>query len=248
MPAEDQLPPRAAARAVMDGAEGDLSQQLVRPAASYARLPEPSRARAQKAESSAVRLPTPVPELESFNGLGGFADTGREDVIRLHAAAGLIPPSPWVNVVAHPTFGFAGSDLGTGFTWSENSHDNRLTPWRNDPVIDPQGEAIYFRDDESGRVWSATPLPAGRGQPYTIRHGQGYSVYEHARDGIESRLRVYVAAAEPVKVFQIALRKTSSRRRQLTVTIYAEWVLGENRDRTALHIVTRREPTTCWPC
>jgi cellobiose phosphorylase len=149
-----------------------------------------------------------------------------------------------VTVVAHPTFGFAGSDLGTGFTWSENSHDNRLTPWRNDPVIDPQGEAIYFRDDESGRVWSATPLPAGGGQPYTVRHGQGYSVYEHARDGIESRLRVYVAAAEPVKVFQIGLRNASNRRRQLTVTIYAEWVLGENRDRTALHIVTRREPTT----
>ena len=244
MPAEDQLLLRAAARAVMDGAEGDLNQQLVRPAASYSRLPEPSRTRPQKSEPPAVRLPTPVAELESFNGLGGFADAGREYVIRLHPGAGQIPPSPWVNVVAHPTFGFAGSDLGTGFTWSENSHDNRLTPWRNDPVIDPQGEAIYFRDDESGSVWSATPLPAGGGQPYTVRHGQGYSVYEHVRDGIESRLRVYVAAAEPVKVFQIALRNASSRRRQLTVTIYAEWVLGENRDRTALHIVTRREPTT----
>ena len=134
-----------------------------------------------------------------------------------------------MNVVAHPTFGFASSDLGTGFTWSENSHDNRLTPWHNDPVSDPQGEAIYFRDDDSARVWSATPLPAGGGQSYTIRHGQGYSVYEHARDGIESRLLVSVAAAEPVKVFQITLRNTSTRRRHVSVTIYAEWVLGENR-------------------
>ncbi len=83
---------------------------------------------------------------------------------------------------------------GTGFTWSENSHDNRLTPWRNDPVSDPPGEAVFIRDDDSGRFWSATPLPAGGGQPYTVRHGQGYSVYEHARDGIESRLRVFVAA------------------------------------------------------
>ena len=184
------------------------------------------------------------PDLESFNGLGGFADDGREYVIRLHPNAGAIPPAPWVNVVAHPTFGFAASDLGTGFTWSGNSHDNRLTPWRNDPVSDPQGEAVFLRDEESGRVWSATPLPAGGGQPYTIRHGQGYSVYEHARDGIESRLRLYVAAAEPVKVFQITLRNTSNRRRQVSVTIYAEWVLGENRERTGLHIVTRREPTT----
>ncbi len=186
-----------------------------------------------------------MPELESFNGLGGFADAGREYVIRLHPGAGQIPPSPWVNVVAHPTFGFAGSDLGTGFTWSENSHDNRLTPWRNDPVIDPQGEAIYFRDDESGSVWSATPLPAGGGQPYTVRHGQGYSVYEHVARW--DRVSASASTSPPpsrVKVFQIALRNASSRRRQLTVTIYAEWVLGENRDRTALHIVTRREPTT----
>ncbi len=192
----------------------------------------------------ATRRPLAPPDLEAFNGLGGFADDGREYVIRLHPNAGAIPPAPWVNVVAHPTFGFAASDLGTGFTWSGNSHDNRLTPWRNDPVSDPQGEAVFLRDEDSGRVWSATPLPAGGGQPYTIRHGQGYSAYEHARDGIESRMRVYVAAAEPVKVFQIALRNTSNRRRQVSVTIYAEWVLGENRDRTGLHIVTRREPTT----
>jgi len=245
MPAEDQLLLRAAARAVMDGTEGGLNQQLVRPTASYARLPQQRPTGARKPPPApTITLPAPPPELESFNGLGGFADNGREYVIRLHANAGLVPPVPWVNVVAHPTFGFAASDLGTGFTWSENSHDNRLTPWHNDPVCDPQGEAVYFRDDDSGRMWSATPLPAGGGQPYTVRHGQGYSTYEHQRDGIESRLLVYVAAAEPVKVFQIVLRNTSNRRRQVSVTIYAEWVLGENRDRTGLHIVTRREPTT----
>ena len=112
-------------------------------------------------------------------------------------------------------------------------------PLANDPVSDPPGEAVFFRDEDSGRVWSATPLPAGGGQPYTIRHGQGYSVYEHARDGIESRLLVYVAAAEPVKVFQLTLRNTSKRRRQLSVTLYAEWVLGENRERTG---PARRHP------
>ena len=244
MPAEDQLLLRASARAVMDGAEGGLAQQLVRPAASYTRLPGAIRVAPPPPSAAALTPPAALPELESFNGLGGFAADGREYVIRLHPNAGAIPPAPWVNVVAHPTFGFAASDLGTGFTWSGNSHDNRLTPWRNDPVSDPQGEAVFLRDEESGRVWSATPLPAGGGQPYTIRHGQGYSAYEHVRDGIESRMRVYVAAAEPVKVFQVALRNTSNRRRQVSVTIYAEWVLGENRDRTGLHIVTRREPTT----
>ncbi len=210
-----------------------------------ARLPEPIRVSPPSQTTGGGRAErTARPDLELFNGLGGFADDGREYVIRVHPNAGAIPPAPWVNVVAHPTFGFAASDLGTGFTWSGNSHDNRLTPWRNDPVSDPPGEAVFLRDEESGRVWSATPLPAGGGQPYTIRHGQGYTIYEHARDGIESRLRVYVAAAEPVKVFQLALRNTSNRRRQVSVTLYAEWVLGENRERTGLHIVTSREPTT----
>ncbi len=162
----------------------------------------------------------------------------------MQGGQGRIPPAPWINVIAHPTFGFVASDSSTGFTWSENSHDNRLTPWRNDPVSDPPGEAIYIRDDDTGRYWSATPLPAGGGQPYTIRHGQGYSIYEHLRDGIDSRLRVFVAAAEPLKVFQLALRNTTDRRRRLSITLYVEWVLGDNRERAAMHVVTNREPAT----
>jgi len=244
IPPEDQLLLRAAARAVLEGGEGRLHQQLVRPQVPFEPLPEEIRRKAELDTPQAVTPRAQPADLERFNGLGGFTDNGREYVVRLHPNVGATAPAPWSNVVAHPTFGFVASDLGPGFTWSENSHDNRLTPWRNDPVSDPPGEAVYLRDDASGRFWSATPLPAGSGQPYTIRHGQGYSVYEHARDGIESRLRVYVAAAEPVKVFQLALRNTSTRPRRLSVTLYVEWVLGENRARTGLHVVTAPEPTT----
>ncbi len=243
IPPEDQLLLRATARAIMDGAEGRLHQQLAKPQVPFEPLPDAAMHQAA-APLSAIDPPLPVPALERFNGFGGFDADGREYVMRVQHGKGQLPPSPWVNVVAHPTFGFAASDGSTGFTWSENSHDNRLTPWRNDPVSDLPGEVVYLRDDSSGRVWSATPLPAGGGQPYTVRHGHGYSVYEHARDGIESSLRVYVAAAEPVKVFQLSLKNTSRRRRPLSVTLYVEWVLGENRSRTGLHIVTSREPTT----
>ena len=103
-----------------------------------------------------------------------------------------MPPVPWTNVVAHETFGFACTESSAGYTWSGNSHDNRLTPWRNDPVGDPPGEAVFIRDEETGAFWSATPLPAGGGHPYQTRHGQGYSVYEHARDGIASELTLFV--------------------------------------------------------
>ena len=248
MPPEDQVLLRAAARAVMDGAEGTLLQQLVRPQVPYEPLPEDrtwkTPASGTEAQSRPVVAAIAQPQLESFNGIGGFTDDGREYVVRVQQAGGSVPPAPWVNVVAHPTFGFAASDLGSGFTWSENSHDNRLTPWRNDPVSDPPGEAVYIRDEDTGRFWSPTPLPAGGGLLYTVRHGQGYSIYEHAREEIESALQLFVAAAEPLKVFQLRLRNTSRRPRRLTVTLYVEWVLGEHRGRTGLYIVTGREPAT----
>ena len=90
----------------------------------------PQRPEAPSAEpAQAVPPPGILPELESFNGIGGFSDDGREYVVRLHHRRRRDSAGPWINVVAHPTFGFVASDLGTGFTWSENSHDNRLTPW-----------------------------------------------------------------------------------------------------------------------
>jgi cyclic beta-1,2-glucan synthetase len=243
IPPEDQLLLAAAARAVLNGEEGGLHQQLVRPQLPFEPLAE-RRPRQMPPVKPAAAAPAQPPDLEAFNGFGGFRDRGREYEIRVHRDAGLVTPAPWSNVVAHPTFGFVATDLGTGFTWSENSHGNRLTPWRNDPVSDPPGEAMYIRDDDNGQFWSATPLPAGGGQAYTVRHGQGYSIYEHGRDGIESRLRVFVAAAEHLKVFQLALRNTSSRVRHLSITLYVEWVLGDRREHSAMHVVTSREPAT----
>jgi cellobiose phosphorylase len=144
--------------------------------------------------------------------------------------------------VAHSGFGFAATESGPGFTWSENSHDNRLTPWRNDPVCDPSGEAVFIRDEHTGRFWSATPLPAGDGRRYTVRHGQGYTTWQHARDEIASSLRVFVPMNQPVKVFQLVLRNQSARPRECSVTLYAEWVLGVDPSRTGLHVVRAASP------
>jgi cellobiose phosphorylase len=242
MPAEDQTLLRATARVVMDGSHGSLDQQLVRPLPPIEPMPAPLTAVRPPADLKASGADSGT--LESFNGLGGFAAGGREYVMQVHADAGVIAPAPWSNVVAHAGFGFAATDLGLGFTWSENSHDNRLSPWRNDPVCDPPGEAIFLRDDESGGLWSVTPLPAGGGQPYTVRHGQGYSIFEHSRDDIASALRLSVPRDERVKLFELRVRNSSPRTRRLSATLYVEWTLGEHRARTRLHVVTGREPAT----
>ena len=245
MPPEDQLLFRAAARVVMDAADGDLGNQLSRPHVPF--VPGPTRSQVSEADAVSVvtgsPLDLPPPDLELFNGFGGASADGREYVIGVSGDAGR-PPVPWSNVIAHGTFGFACTESGPGYTWAGNSHDNRLTPWRNDPVSDPPGEALFIRDEQSGAFWSPTPLPSGGGMPYVTRHGQGYSTYEHTRDAIVSELTLFVPRGQNVKVFRLELKNTAAVQRRLSVTLYAEWVLGENRSRTALHVVTSTDPQT----
>ena len=245
MPPEDQVLLRAVARVVMEGAHGRLQDQLKRAQIPFGPLQEPVM-RSPGRPPSAANMPA-VPgaaDLELFNGFGGFAGDGREYVIHVHGNAGASTPTPWANVVAHATFGFTASEATPGYTWSGNSHDNRLTPWRNDPVSDAPGEAVFIRDENSGQSWSATPLPAGHGLPYVVRHGQGYTSFEHLRDGLASKLLLFVPPDDTVKVFQLTLRNTSPVRRRCSVTLYVEWVLGEHRAQSWSHVVTSREPAT----
>ena len=239
----DHLLLRAAARVVMDAAAGTLRNQLAVPHVPF--VPAPTRTDLSDPDEPVRSAPSsPLPnarrDLEVFNGFGGFSDAGREFVVQPQPP----PPVPWTNVVANETFGFACTESGPGYTWSTNSHANRLTPWRNDPVSDPPGEAVFIRDEATGAFWSATPLPAGGRLDYQVRYGQGYAVYEHARGQIESELTLFVPRHDTVKVFRLVLRNTASVARRLSVTLYVEWVLGENRSRTSPHVRTALEDET----
>ncbi|HTH46649.1 MAG TPA: cyclic beta 1-2 glucan synthetase, partial [Candidatus Limnocylindria bacterium] len=141
-----------------------------------------------------------------------------------------------------PEFGTLISESGGSYSWSENCHELRLTTWHNDPVCDHTGEALYLRDEDTGRFWSPTPLPARGLGPYVTRHGFGYSVFEHTEAGISTELWVYVAMDAPVKFVRLIVRNLSERARTLSVTGYWEWVLGELRHRNLLHIVTEFDP------
>ncbi|HET7460101.1 MAG TPA: glucoamylase family protein [Longimicrobium sp.] len=172
--------------------------------------------------------------------LGGFSADGREYVI--HLAPGQRTPAPWINVVANPGFGFTVSETGGGYTWSLNSGEHRLTPWANDPVLDPPGEALYLRDEETAEVWSPTPGPAPADAPYQVRHGAGYTRFLHASHGLEQEVTLLVPREDPVKVVRVALRNRWRRPRRVTLTYYAEWVLGADRRTMAAHVATELEP------
>jgi cyclic beta-1,2-glucan synthetase len=177
-------------------------------------------------------------EATAANGLGEFSADGREYVITTSATR--MTPAPWINVIANPDFGTLVSESGSATTWSENAQMFRLTPWSNDPVSDPNTEAFYIRDETSGRFWSPTLLPTRAAGAYTTRHGFGYSVFAHLQEGIDSELKIYVAIDSPVKFSVLTLRNQSNRPRTLSVTGYVDWVLGDERLKTRMQVVTER--------
>ena len=233
IPNEDRVLLQAAARIVLDDEKGSLAEQLERRSVSESAIPALRTSRLQITDAPVVLPPR---ELIFPNGLGGFTRDGHEYVITLQP--GQMTPAPWVNVLANPYFGTVVSESGSAYTWVENSHEFRLTPWNNDPVQDTTGEAFYIRDEQTGQFWSPTPLPARGASPYVIRHGFGYTVFEHTEHGIASELWVYVAMDAPVKFMVLKLRNVSGRPRRLSVTGYMEWVLGELRQKSLLHVQT----------
>lgn len=181
-------------------------------------------------------LPLPPLELlQQMSPYGGFCDGGREYV--MHLVAGQAPPRPWSNVLANPNFGAVVTDSGGSFTWWNNSNEYRLTPWYNDPVSDRSGEALYLRDEETGHVWSPTPAPAPDGLDYRVRHGAGYTRFEHASQGLSQRLTVFVDSTDAVKFIELELTNQWQRQRRVTATLATEWVLGNSREHGGRHVV-----------
>src|SRR5207248_1350994 len=233
IPNDDRVLLQSAARIVLDDEHGSLLEQLEQRSVLESLVPALTPTRPAR-----IAPPTPPParELIFQNGLGGFTRDGHEYVITLQP--GQNTPAPWVNVLANPSFGTVVSESGGAYTWFENSHEFRLTPWRNDPVQDTAGEAFYIRDEQTGQFWSPTPGPARGATPYVIRHGFGYTVFEHFENGIVSELWVYVAMDVPVKFAVLRLRNVSGGSRRLSVTGYWEWVLGELRHKNLLNVQT----------
>jgi cyclic beta-1,2-glucan synthetase len=219
----------------LDEKNGTLAEHARRLTAQPTRLPAFTPSLAPNRDPEATP-PLQIPgDLQMDNGLGGFSRNGEEYVI--HLQPGQRTPHPWVNVIANPQFGFLVSEAGSGPSWAGNSGENRLTPWRNDPVTDLPGEALYLRDEETGLVWSPTLLPAGADTTHIIRHGAGYSIFESQSHGLNQTLRLFAAPDAPVKIAHLRLKNLWTRPRRVTVTYYAEWVLGTTRDTHQAHIM-----------
>ncbi|HEY7685034.1 MAG TPA: glucoamylase family protein [Gemmatimonadales bacterium] len=232
------------ARAILRGDRGELANQL------DWLYPE-AHAGSEELHPLSPTTPEPVdielevPPLSFANGVGGFTDGGREYVIVLDGDQET--PLPWVNIMANPGFGTLVSASGSAHTWAENSRENRLTPFANDPVTDSTGEALFVRDDERGLVWSPTPGPTQRTREsgrFVIRHAVGVSRFTHADQGILHDLAVFVDARDPVKFSLLTVTNRSGRPRRLSVFAYNEWRLGPPQSGDHLRVMTELDAET----
>ena len=239
MPAEDVVLLEAAARAILRGDAGSLAAQLDQ-------APVPDTLPADLSVTAATTTATPDKSsaageaLLFANGLGGFTLDGREYVLTLRGRER--PPAPWSNVLANPGFGCLITEAGAGYTWAGNAQMNRLTPWSNDPVADPPGEALYLRDEETGEFWSPAPSPCGGDATTVVRHGQGYTRFTKTSHGLVQDLVVFVAAVDPVKLIRLRVSNLSARPRRLSATFYVEWVLGALREQAPLNVLCTLDP------
>ena len=233
----------ARARVVLPARRGSLADQLDRQKTPRGVPPPPPRKPIDAGDPVDMAPLPALAGLQFFNGLGGFSPDGREYVTVL--GPGQSTPAPWINVVSNPSFGFQVATEGGGYTWSQNSRDNQLTPWSNDPVADRPGESFYVRDLDTGDLWTPTALPIRHAPArYVVRHGRGYSRFEVTVSGIAMELLQYVPLRDSIKISRLTLRNVSDRARRLSVTAYVEWVLGLSRGVAASTVATERDPTT----
>jgi cellobiose phosphorylase len=233
---EDRILFQTVAHIVISDSLGSLEEQINRRSKLKVNIPllVPSRT-----DEVTDALPVFHKDLKFFNGIGGFSQDGKEYII--HTSPTQKTPAPWSNVLANNNFGSIITESGQSYTWVENAHELRLTPWNNDPVCDLQGEAFYIRDEETGSYWSPAPLPCKSEQPYTCTHSFGYSSFLHIENGIRSEMVVFTHLKESIKFISIKIKNESKRSRKIAATGYMEWVLGDLRSKSIMHIITEAD-------
>jgi len=230
-----------AARVVLDCDVGDLSDLLAKAGFEQTSSPMPA-----KSITRTPKVRSAPPPLMKQNPLGGFLSDSNHYL--LPSVGRQRPPLPWCNIIANHNFGFLVSESGGGYTWSENSRENRLTAWSNDPVLDPVSEAVFLRKSDSGEYWSLTPSPAGEGLQYSVEHGFGSSSFSTNNSGIESVLTLSGSNKERVKWFSVTLSNTDSPEQRLELLLYCDLVLGVTKEESYRYLSSSFDLTTQTLC
>ncbi|OOG60905.1 glycosyl transferase family 36 [Rhodanobacter sp. B05] len=120
------------------------------------------------------------------------------------------------------------SGSGTGF---DHWHGLAVTRWREDPVADPWGNFLLLRDETSGAVWSPTAQPFGVARPDdAVDFSPGRACFSGRHHSLHHELDVAVSPTDDVALRRLTLSNHGDRQRTLSLTSYAELVLGPSGD------------------
>ncbi|MBL7661248.1 carbohydrate-binding protein [bacterium] len=214
-------------RVVLVGSRGNLSQQL-----KFDELEE----------QDARLLNAPAPARDHTAAFNFSSDSAGGSEFSFEVTPRLLPPLPWTNVIANQHFGTLVTEVGAGYTWSENSRENRLTPWSNDPVIDPIAEVIYLRQ-KSGKVFCPTARPLQSSASYQVTHSFGRSSYASKHGDLQTKLTQFVAQTAAIKYFELEIENTAKTAEELVVYFYVDPLIGVFRQDNSRFIRTGFNPT-----
>ncbi|MGM0396195.1 MAG: GH36-type glycosyl hydrolase domain-containing protein [Bacillota bacterium] len=178
-------------------------------------------------------------ELKYFNGYGGFNQKDSEYVIQYRE--NLPTPMPWINVISNDNFGFIISENGGGYTWSENSNENKLTPWLNDSIFNIPQEVVYLKDEVYGELWSVTPEPLGNYLDCDICHGKGYTKFASEPYGLKTTLNIFASLKDSVKIYSVKIKNNTEEIRKMSSFLFINPLLGSYSEKNKKYITTNKE-------
>ena len=160
---------------------------------------------------------------------GHFDDAAKEYVIETPAT-----PLPWINYLGNEDFFSLISNTGGGYSFYKDAKLRRITRYRYNNVPADNGSRCYYlslmdsdaADAKPVETWSPTFLPCKTSlDSYKCRQGIGYTVFEAAKNGIESKLTAFVPLHTHAEINRLDVTNTTGKPVVIDVTGSVEWCL-----------------------
>ncbi len=164
---------------------------------------------------------------------GYFDDEKREYVITNPKT-----PAPWANYLGSPEYGAIISNNAGGYSFAKSGANGRILRYVFNNFDQP-GRYVYIRDNESKDYWSASWQPVGKNlEEYKSRchHGTAYTRLVADYSEINSEVIYYVPLDKTHEVWHLKVTNSSSVKRSLTVTGYAEFTNNSNYEQDQVNL------------